>query len=455
MIEKVRCLQHNAHGHTGGLCAVRSDVTRRQCQRTVHWGGRHVNSYHSFRSVLSLSHCGPMSTKVKKVRFRSPPPSSPNSSILTPPLTVAASAVAEGITTPGPKPLPIPIPLLKPTLLFSRDLKDAQHDERKRQSQLAEERRKQRAEQKKPEAESRKADKRARKEARRSPFQLEKEQTKAECKARLKAIADRQKEAKAEAKATRKAAQKAAKAGKASTVRQKILELFWGGERRVCDCGRGCGCPCPRLRRTTNGSEIDYTYFPEYQPLRRMSDEYNAWKVGPGPLLTQPLVYDPPGAEAAAKAHGALTGRHVTVHYPNLPNWAEYERTTEPWRRYDGWNGYGWTGDRIGGPRASDMEGRRGRVGQGETPSGENGQTTGSTPAEATVIFSTPDNSGPPKPAATPPAIQSSEKASRKPPPSAVPTEEVKKAVSRDEEKSSVPAENGLEIKGILKAGAT
>lgn len=210
------------------------------------------------------------------------------------------------------------------------------------------------AEEKKAAAEKKKKDKAAAKDAKKSPWQLEKERLEAETKVRLKEIEAAHKQAKAEEKAAKKAEQKAKRKANGGGF------SFFGCFRpRGCGCDKECGCHCatPPNPAKDGEDELSYTYYPKYEPVNQPTPDYSAWKAGPGPLLTQHLVYNPPRAEEAARLHSRLSGRNISVHYPVLPSLKEYEGVCEPWRRYEGWNGYGWEGDSIGEQKKPEKKG--------------------------------------------------------------------------------------------------
>lgn len=307
--------------------------------------------------------------------------------------------------TPGPKPLPIPLPMPTPTPAYTKeDLRATLKAESKR---LA-------AEEKKAAAEKKKKDKAAAKDAKKSPWQLEKERLEAETKVRLREIEAAHKQAKAEEKAAKKAEKKASRRAGGGGG----FSLFGCFRPRGCGCGKECSCHCatPPTAPKEGEDELSYTYYPKYEPINQPTPDYSAWKTGPGPLLTQHLVYNPPRAEEAARLHSRLSGRNISMHYPVLPSLKEYEGVCEPWRRYEGWNGYGWEGDRIGepkkpekkrpggpnqkpgGPSGPGKQQQQGGGGKGaKGPTADAAPKSPKTPADAKPPASTSENAETPK----------------------------------------------------------
>lgn len=330
---------------------------------------------------------------LKKVRFKSPSPSSSSSASLasfghpvtmerTPTPPNPSDIEGPGTPTPGPKPLPIPLPMPAPTPAYTKeDLRTTLKAESKRMA----------AEEKKAAAEKRKKDKAAAKDAKKSPWQLEKERLEAETKVRLKEIEAAHKQAKAKEKAAKKAEQRAKKKAGGGG-----FSLFGCFRSRGCGCDKECGCHCATPPTPAKGGkdELSYTYYPKYEPINQPTPDYRAWKKGPGPLLTQHLVYSPPRAEEAARLHSRLSGRNISVHYPVLPSLKEYEGVCEPWRRYEGWNGYGWEGDSIGDPKKPEKQGPpsqkpEGQAGVGKQQQGAKG-AKGAKGANAGVVPKSP-----------------------------------------------------------------
>lgn len=89
-------------------------------------------------------------------------------------------------------------------------------------------------------------------------------------------------------------------------------------------------------------------YFPDYEPIFHHSHPINAYPGASGALayaLTTP--------EAEAAKHAARVGHSVSIHYPDLPRFAEYQSVSVPpgWQGnkwgVEGWTGYGWQGEKL------------------------------------------------------------------------------------------------------------
>ncbi|WWC63464.1 uncharacterized protein I303_106067 [Kwoniella dejecticola CBS 10117] len=88
------------------------------------------------------------------------------------------------------------------------------------------------------------------------------------------------------------------------------------------------------------------SYFLEYTPIYPPVT----------PAFVPPTMYNLSEAEKQAQEHAKKVGHSVVVHYPMLPSWAEYggqaDKAKNGWQTannslVNGWNGYGWTEDKL------------------------------------------------------------------------------------------------------------
>jgi hypothetical protein len=90
------------------------------------------------------------------------------------------------------------------------------------------------------------------------------------------------------------------------------------------------------------------TYFPDYEPIFHSSHPIHAY-----PGASGALAYALSTPEAEAARHAARVGHSVSIHYPDLPRFAEYQSVggAPGWQGnkwgVDGWTGYGWQGERL------------------------------------------------------------------------------------------------------------
>ena len=102
----------------------------------------------------------------------------------------------------------------------------------------------------------------------------------------------------------------------------------------------------PLLQRQPAGGDWKHhdSYFPEYTPI---------WPKKPYTGLAN--VYGLSEAERQADSHSQTMGHAVSIHYPDLPSWAEYGKTIPKgqtgWQTTklgtEGWTGYGYDGNKL------------------------------------------------------------------------------------------------------------